>query len=275
MIDISQLKNKTANNGLTPAGRLSAEEWNTLVEAVEEVQASGTDSHYKEGIIRHTVTESGTQASGYIYSIDNPVTGKIPVSFIDLVTDAGAVFNENSGYFEIGAVTNLSYEEMRRIYADFQPYPAPRYFLRDCASRTVLPFFGDGGGLQYILQGSKIEYIPAIRPNGYPYLYPIYGVTDCYYLRRIDSLFLGNSSGIDTSFKNCPLLETLKIVSLSYSLNLSTCPMVTPESVAFIINYASNANITITLSNRDYDYEADNDVDHALKAHTNVSLNII
>ena len=40
MIDISQLKDKKADNGLTPAGRLAAEEWNTLVEATEEVQGA-------------------------------------------------------------------------------------------------------------------------------------------------------------------------------------------------------------------------------------------
>lgn len=36
MVDLTSLKNKIANRGTTPAGRLSAQEWNTLVSAVEE-----------------------------------------------------------------------------------------------------------------------------------------------------------------------------------------------------------------------------------------------
>lgn len=38
MIDISTLKNKVEDHGATPAGRLQASEWNTLVGAVEELQ---------------------------------------------------------------------------------------------------------------------------------------------------------------------------------------------------------------------------------------------
>lgn len=38
MIDISTLKNKVEDNGATPAGRLQSSEWNTLVDAVEELQ---------------------------------------------------------------------------------------------------------------------------------------------------------------------------------------------------------------------------------------------
>lgn len=38
MIDISTLKNKVEDHGATSAGRLQANEWNTLVDAVEELQ---------------------------------------------------------------------------------------------------------------------------------------------------------------------------------------------------------------------------------------------
>lgn len=38
MIDISTLKNKIEDRGATSAGRLQASEWNTLVDAVEELQ---------------------------------------------------------------------------------------------------------------------------------------------------------------------------------------------------------------------------------------------
>lgn len=43
MINISNLKNKTANHGMSAKGKLAAGEWNTLVEATEELQTVVSD----------------------------------------------------------------------------------------------------------------------------------------------------------------------------------------------------------------------------------------
>ena len=65
MKDISQLKNKTADNGLTPAGRLSAGEWNTLIEAVEEVQGAFVTPEDMEAAVSQFITCTVNDLTNY------------------------------------------------------------------------------------------------------------------------------------------------------------------------------------------------------------------
>lgn len=70
----------------------------------------------KWGIISQNQTWSGNDANGYTYTLSNKVYGWIPNPNIDLFVAAGASFNEQTGYFEMNGLTDLSYNEIKKAY---------------------------------------------------------------------------------------------------------------------------------------------------------------
>ena len=77
----------------------------------------------KQGVIRQTQTWTQAADMGYDYVMSNLVRGAIPQANIDLFTSAGAIFNEESGYFELNGLTDISYEEMCSIYSAYNSNP--------------------------------------------------------------------------------------------------------------------------------------------------------
>lgn len=69
------------------------------------------DEIYTTGIVRDNKTWVGNT-----YTVSDPVTGPIPNDFIETVTLIGANFNATTLYFELNGLTDITYEEMRRIY---------------------------------------------------------------------------------------------------------------------------------------------------------------
>ena len=206
------------------------------------------------------------------------VKGLIDKCFIDLVTSAGAVFNETTGYFEIGIVKDLTYDEMRRIYNRREPR-LQTYSLFYYQERAILPYISGSGSnvTQSILNCANLEYIPKELDNSYPWTFLNNGnVNNNPKLKRIDLSIYGNMSNVGTnSFKNCPNLEYVNIKQLNYNIDFNECPKITPECIAYIINNSTSSNITITLSNINYDYNSYPEVINALQNKPNISLNII
>ena len=232
------------------------------------------DALGKMGVVSQTITYQGTETTGFTYTITNPVTGLIPQNFIDMITAAGAVFNASTGYFEIGIVTNLSYNEMLDIWTQRQ-VTAMGHVYRGYTQRAILPFSGYNGTQlnNAFYQANKLEYIPA--GIGYDYLYAGSGTfSRATSLKRIDASVIGNNSTVaNTNFSYCPSLEYIKIVNLNYNLSISNSPNLTPECVADIVSRAGGNTITITLHPTAYARAmADADVQAALATKTNVSL---
>lgn len=75
------------------------------------------------------------------------------------------------------------------------------------------------------------------------------------------------------AFRNCPNLRDVNISGLNINLNLSSCPQLRTNSVAYMITNAKTANITITLAPAVYTAAmADSAVQAALADKTNVTL---
>ena len=74
------------------------------------------DALGKMGVLRQTQTWTRAADGGYDYTMSNPVRGLIPQANIDLFESAGAVFNEQTGYFELNGLTDVSYEEVTNAY---------------------------------------------------------------------------------------------------------------------------------------------------------------
>ena len=76
-----------------------------------------------------------------------------------------------------------------------------------------------------------------------------------------------------SDFFNCIKLESVKLYKLNYSIGLTSCKMLSAESVQYMIENATDKTITITLHTEAYDRAiADAGVQTALTNKTNVSL---
>ena len=243
----------------------------------------------KYGVISQTQTWTGGSSTGYTYTMSNLVWGLIPQANIDLYESAGAVFNETTGYFELKGLTDISYEEMQKIY-----------------SFTISLRGGRGRVLSYALSSLPVRTsLPIRRPNNvigvsfdgllYPSAYPNAIESVAFEQGDRDSINMG--SNLQDSFRSLCLKEISPVlnvaavtnfartfadtyslvsvfldgvntnVSFGDSLNLSAA------SVAYMINHAGTATFTITLHATAYARAtADADVQAALAAHTNVTL---
>jgi len=80
----------------------------TQAEADHDRVDEAIEGLYKRGVIRQTQTWTGSDATGYDYTMSNLVYGLIPQASIDLFVNAGAVFNSETGYFELNGLTDNS-----------------------------------------------------------------------------------------------------------------------------------------------------------------------
>lgn len=258
------------------------------------------DALGKVGVISQTQTWTQAADGGYDYTMSNPVQGLIPQANIDLFESAGAVFNEQTGYFELNGLTDISYKEMQAIYNYTQT--APGYLLNRynyAKIRTNLPdawfgnanpndkFKSDPNGLIYAngwVSYSDIEVaiLPPPRTGTSVALKPNYCnnlIREAYRIKKIINILdiTGYSIPADV-FYNAYNLEDFQLYGLSVSTNATYgfvhCPRISPASVAYMINNVGTPNnIVITLHATAYARAiADTDVQTALAAHTNVTL---
>ena len=248
----------------------------------------------KYGVISQTQTWTGSASTGYTYTMSDQVWGLIPQANIDLYESAGAVFNETTGYFELNGLTDISYEEMGAVYdsntaAMLVSMNIPNalrvvkpartvslsngvaYFSCSLLNALRVGVFGASTG------NSSIEVVAIGSANGYPLnassiqqvLY------HCPYVKKFGVYQPVNFSGASASlaFQSCASLEDVMITGLSTSIEFKQSPLLSAASVAYLINHAGTAAITITLHATAYARAiADADVQAALAAHTNVTL---
>ena len=130
------------------------------------------DALGKWGVISQTQTWSYSNAAGYDYTMSDLVYGMIPQANIDLFVSAGATFNATTGYFELNGLTDISYEEMEKIYTISIDNLSIRYdrqyqYYGKKDIRTVFPFYlNNYGGITQNWSsifggGNKIEVIDA------------------------------------------------------------------------------------------------------------------
>lgn len=265
-------------------------------DSANAVKSSGIYSALgKYGVVSQTQTWTGSASTGYTYTMSNQVWGLIPQAFIDEVTAvvydvAGITFNETTGYFELNGLTDISYDEMRVIWATRQrngyDYAQPVILPRACRTNFTLCSAGNGNGGDGISISSpmlfqcNIEYFRFSTMGGYGSMIPgRYKFTpyanlfyQCKYLRIIsDNLEITRAqAGL---FTECYSLEWVAFRGLAYNVDLHWSPNLRTDCLAYTINNAGTAAITITLHATAYARAiADADVQAALAAHTNVTL---
>lgn len=245
----------------------------------------------KRGVISQTQTWSGTGTQPRTYVMSNLVYGTIPQANIDLFESAGATFNATSGYFELNGLTDISYEEMQKIYnksIDNLSIRSDRqyqyYAVKDL--RTLLPFYfntyiGIQANWNNILGGiTKVEVISSIDAVRFTNT-SCTMFRDCSYLKSILFIlnFVNKTSADLLLFRSCLSLEKVLIQNLKISIDLKESKLLSKESILYMINNVdtSATGIVVTLHSTVYSKcttggDWYNDVNSALSNHTNITL---
>ena len=115
-----------------------------------------------------------------------------------------------------------------------------------------------------IANNTNINY-PLVCELGYAFL-------DCINLKKIIDYI--KPTNVNHAFDSCSSLSSVNIVQLSISISFSSCPLLSSESVLFMVqNEAATSPITITLHADVYNRcMANADILAALETHTNISL---
>lgn len=238
----------------------------------------------KIGVISQTQTWTQAADKGYDYVMSDLVRGFIPKSNIDLFTKAGAIFNKESGYFELNGLTDISYEEMRVIYNVYNPNPwnGQPGMLTTKGVRTCLPANSvfvieiDINGFRLCYNNNDIEVINMVNSN----YYPKFNKLDLswffdFKLKSIQNIInVSKTTNYAQAFEKCYSLVDVRLMGLSASVSFKDSARLSNSSILYMINNEkATSTITITLYVDVYNRcMANADILAALQAHTNVSL---
>ena len=266
----SQINGKQDN-----IGSFSADEKNALLVSL------GLD---KTGVISQVQTWTQAADKGYDYVMSGLVRGVIPQANIDLFTSAGAIFNEESGYFELNGLTDISYEEMIKIYNAYNPNPwnGQQGMLDVKNTRTFLPanndiifiMIIDGIRLCYILEDIEtINMFNTTKKIKFSNLQLSWFFN--FKLKNIQNLIdCSRVTNYTQTFEKCYSLVDVRLWKIIASLSFKDCARLSNSSILYMINNeAATSPITITLHADVYNRcMANEDILAALEAHTNISL---
>ena len=246
----------------------------------------------KWGVVSQTQTWTQASDGGYDYTMSDLQYGWIPQANIDLYEAAGAVFNEQSGYFELNGLVDISYEEMGEIYEAPRTNQFPNGLTRLYQTsyiRTNIPTITNSaagsmsnGSAISTCNGSGLETLVITRyTNGGIGEVSIttmnYFAASCMHLKKILSkIYLNsnkNNQDFSNSFMSCWSLEEVHLFRIGKDISFIRASRLKTECIAEMINNCLNETFTITLHPTAYARAiADSDVQAALQAHTNVSL---
>lgn len=215
------------------------------------------DSIGKWGVISQTQTWTGSAATGYDYTMSNLVYGLIPQANIDLYVSAGAVFNETTGYFELNGLTDISYNEMNRIYVTANLDNGAKNvsgYLQGNTSRTnISTWIGTWNQKLLCTQIAMVSHLESFEystPGNSHYTHANcnWMFQQSNYLKRIGELVMSDTTSATDAFSSLPSLESVTIKGLKISLLFKQSSRLNLASVVYMVDNAANTTaITITL----------------------------
>lgn len=207
------------------------------------------------------------------YVMSEQVSGFISQDNIGRLISYGFVFNEETGFFELNGLTDISLQEALDIVAAGKPNPTLcdiHYAYKKI--RTNLPildnqmynrgYFGSGISNQIRMGGMALEsnievfvYGQYKQNDNYINSGFMFSTTaqgggafsECQKLEKI-SIIPGTATRFYNTFKNCLRLKELELVYLLCDVDLSNSSLLSAKSIHIMIANADNKKaITITL----------------------------
>lgn len=211
----------------------------------------------------------------------------------DLFVSAGAVYNSNTGYYELNGLTDITEEQMMVIYNETNQflqnvsnmagvYADRKFrtnFLSSKRDSTISRLrtswtdaFRDNTRLEilnlneYSPTNTAYWFAPTATSSCFSYCYNIKAI--------IGHINLGSVSNTNNMFSKCNNLENVLLYNLKVSISFADSPNLSKESILFMINNeAATSAITITLHpTAKAMADADSEIQTALSNHPNISL---
>ena len=178
-----------------------------------------------------------------------------------LYVAAGAVYNEGTGFYELNGLTDITEEQMRKIYVQTQHAISQSSFsstfqglqtIRTNYSLKVtgaferincLAIFADDVNLEVASFGANREFHPSNLAYSFRLcrkLHTILGILRCDYI--------SNKTGYVGMFSSCSELVTVNLRGVKYDISFIDSPKISLESLQYLITNAANtAAITVTV----------------------------
>lgn len=168
----------------------------------------------------------------------------------DLYISAGAVYNERTGFYELNGLTDITEEQMRKIYRYAgTPQVMASHAYSQIRTNFPSPGFYNGSVYDGMFYASKIEVInlgyKQIQPPTFLAPYVTLVGQNAFYLCKNLRIIYGRIekhhtiNDWDLTFGECVKLEEVRIYRLGTSIKFSWSPNLSKESVLYMI---TNAN---------------------------------
>lgn len=222
-----------------------------------------------------------TEAKTVVGAINELQSGKLDVNnyFSKIGSSAmrpiyeacGAVWNEETGYYELNGLTDITEEQMLTIYAVFSDYKIEdinwKYAYTTArtnicpknatyASKAYANFNGQRAFYFSKMEVIKISDYNSSSDFGFPLSQGGNMFDSCRSLKRIiGRLWVDKSNSLYHIFGLCPKLEEVHIYGLSLPISFSDSPLLNYASLdCLITNAANTAAITVTVHPTTYSY---------------------
>ena len=226
--------------------------WNVGMQSVDTryIDLDNISSGEKSGGI--SIPNASSTTRGFMSSADKKKLDSINTDgsiYRGLYEAAGAVYNEETKCYELNGLTDITEEEMLKIYL----YYSPKYFhsysgafygmnVRTCFKVKLRR----GVDISFFFENSTIEVVDMDNMgwfasnfdgafSGAKNLSKIIGVI---HLSQIKSA----SSITNKPFAKCLALEDVKIRGLLINIYLGDSPLLTQESISYLVDNAANTS---------------------------------
>lgn len=177
-----------------------------------------------------------------------------------LYVAAGAVYNQNTGFYELNGLTDITEEQMREIYTVCGGNPVinnliERYYASSI--RTNIPFrvsIGTNNNpvliSSFLANCGRLEVFQTSLNNGTLTLGRCTSLFyNCRSLIRVNGVIdVYNSGSYTQMFFGCMKLESINVRRIKRDISFSDSPLISLESLQYLITNAANTSpITVTV----------------------------
>lgn len=182
-----------------------------------------------------------------------------------LYVAAGAVYNEQTGFYELNGLTDITEEQMKVIYVHTNGMDRLQSFIGSFAGGTFRTNLGFNR-TRTQTNNRSVNFYDSFRDNKYLEVLRVsYQDTDvqrsliienfgfafylCAKLRKIIGIIrLDKSSGVTSAFDQCLELQDVKLYGLLTNISFAYSPLISIESLQYLITNAANTSpITVTV----------------------------
>lgn len=251
---------KAEEGRVTEFNRLKSESETATLNATEQANYAKEQGDNVAGTVNEikTAQDELTTSINDLTTILNTQQGNRA-----LYVAAGAVYNQNTGFYELNGLTDITEEQMRTIY--IQTNPTKRVadlcsVLNAASIRTNFAFLNRGGNKNIDCYAAfnnctNLEVVALGAREGDNF-YPSrvhYMFTNCTKLRRIIGVLNAvsiesHSNPFINTFSGCISLEILLLLNLKYNISFADSSLISFGSLKYMITNAVNTSpITVTV----------------------------